>query len=224
MRGTKWALGFVMVVFGFLMMTQFRAQQQAPVASGTRADDLARMLRAAEEQLEATEQERDRLAAQVARLSGSGEGQAKAPQISPTEILAGTVEVHGPGLVLTLTEGTDTQGARARIADEDLWLVVNELLAAGAEGISVNGNRLTALSGIRNVGQRIMIHQAMTSAPYEVAAIGDPAVMEAALRMRGGVIDSLDKWGIKVKFQRHESIRLPAFRATPTFRFAKPVK
>lgn len=212
-----------MVVFGFLLMTQFRVHQAVPFdPSGLRADELTRLLKATEERLVAAERERDHLVAELARQAVPV---APTPprDVTPLELLAGTIAVHGPGLVIDLTEATDAT-TRARINDEDLWLVTNELLAAGAEGLSINGLRIVSISGIRNVGQRIMIHQNMTAAPFEIVAIGDPAVMEAALRMRGGVVDALDRWGIRTKINRHDSIRLPAFTDTPTFRHLKPVR
>ncbi len=226
MHRTKWALGFVMMVFGLLLTTQFRVVQQTPVDPGKRrAEEIAQDLKASEEALKASEAERAKLAAELDRLQKSTPSTAPAPQrdISGLELLAGTVEAQGPGLIVTLVESTEGGATTAQISDEDLWRVVNELLAAGAEALAVNGHRLTSVTGIRKVGQRMLVHNAMVSSPIEVQAIGNAAVLEASLKLRGGVAEFLEKWGIKVTIRRSESIRIPAVRVPPTFLYAKPV-
>lgn len=222
MQRTKWALGLVMVVFGILVSTQFRVQQMIPNNTNTmRADELAQELKATQSKLKAAEADRDRLAAQL-QSQPAGGGAAPTVDMAPTEILAGTLVTQGPGVIVSMMENTE-MSPKTRVHDEDLWRVVNELLASGAEGIAINGQRLTAISGIRDVGQRVMIYQTMTNSPFEIAAVGDPAVMEAALRLRAGVVDLLSRYGVKVTIRRSDSVRLPAFSAPP-FRYAKAVR
>lgn len=215
-----------MAVFGLLVTTQFRVTQQGPTDPGSlRGDELAQELKATQAKLYETEKDRNRLAAELEAMrqaAGSG-APVPVPQRDPAlELLAGTIETHGTGVIVTLVEKPEALASKAFIRDEDLWMVLNELLAAGAEGLSVNDQRITALTGIRMVGQRMMIYKTMTNSPFEIAAIGDPAVLETALRMRGGVADTLDRWGIRITIVRSDSVRLPAFRAEPTLRYAKP--
>lgn len=223
---TKWALGFVMMVFGLLLTTQFRVVRQTPVDPGKRrADELALELKASEEALKASEVQRAKLETELDQLRKAGSQAAPAPprDISGLELLAGTTEVQGPGLIVSLVESTEGTATVNRISDEDLWRVVNELLAAGAEAVAINGHRLTSITGIRNVGSRILVNNAMVSSPLEVQAIGSPAVLEASLKLRGGVAEFLEKWGIKVTMRRSESIRIPPVRVPPSFLYAKPV-
>jgi len=220
---TQWALGIAMLVFGLLLTTQFRVQKQIPLdPTRLRSDQLATELAVTQETLKAVQAERDRLAKELDELRKAlaEQNATPPPDTTPLELLAGTVETRGPGVIVTVTEATD-KATQTRVQDEDLWTVINELYAAGAEAIAVNGQRLTSISGIRNVGQRIMIYQTLTASPFEIAAIGDPAVLESALRMRGGVIETLDRYGIKVTVARSDQIILPAFRSIPEFRYAK---
>lgn len=211
-----------MAVFGLLITTQFRVQQQVPTdPTRLRGEDLGVELQLTQDRLKAAEQDRERIASELDKLKLAASSAPAAIDTTPLEMLAGTVPLKGPGVVVTLTEGTDP-AVKQMVQDEDLWRVVNELLAAGAEGVAINGQRITALSGIRNVGQRVMIYQTLTAAPFEVAAVGDPAVMEAALKLRDGVTAALARYGIKLTVVRSESLRLPAFRSIPSFRFAKP--
>jgi uncharacterized protein YlxW (UPF0749 family) len=225
MQRTKWALGVVMAVFGLLITTQFRVQQQVPTtdASRLRGEDLGVELQLTQEQLKTAEQDRERIATELDKLKQAANNVPAAIDNTPLEMLAGTVPLKGPGVLVTLTGNADP-AVKGNPQDEDLWRVVNELLAAGAEGVAINGQRFTALSGIRNVGQRVIIYQTLTAPPFEIAAVGDPAVMEAALKLRDGVTAALARYGIKLTVVRSETIQLPAFRSIPTFRFAKPAR
>lgn len=227
MKGSKWALGFVMMILGLLLTTQFRIQKQVtPDPSRLRNDELIAVLHDKEEELQAANQEREKLREQVQQLQSSLSAITPVPKEDTSELqmLAGLLEVQGPGVIVTLVETPEATAAKDRVADEDIWRVVNELLTAGAEAISVNGVRVTSVTGIRNVGNRILVNQTMVASPIEIRAIGDPTVLEASLRLRGGVIELLGRWGIKVTAAKSNSVRIPALRTQPTFRFARPVK
>jgi uncharacterized protein YlxW (UPF0749 family) len=64
------------------------------------------------------------------------------------------------------------------VLDRDLQDVVNGIWAAGAEAVSVNGIRLTALTAIRSAGEAILVDFRPLSPPYEIEAIGDPGALE----------------------------------------------
>lgn len=216
-----------MMILGLLLTTQFRIQRQAPVDPGRlRADELIMALSDKEEELQRANAEMERLKAEVDRLKTALAAPLPTTRedTSALETLAGTLEVQGPGVIAILTETPAALTAKNKVADEDIWRVLNELFTAGAEAVSVNGQRITSLTGIRNVGNRILVNQTMIASPVEIQAIGDPAVLEASLKLRGGVIDVLGHWGIEVKVSKSDSLTVPAIRTTPTFRFARPAE
>lgn len=221
MSRAPWLLLLPVVVMGILIGTQFRLQQRlAAAAALDRPEVLAARLKSAEAQQERLAQENGQLRQQLAQLPA-------VPAADPgLAILAGTVAVAGPGLTIRLDESPARDGGRpdmtTQLRDEDVLRVINELLAAGAEAISVNGQRMVAISEIRNVGNKMIINGVMVAPPMEIVAIGDPAVLQSALRMRGGVVDYLQLWSIEVKIQQAERLVVPAYRGTPAFRFATP--
>lgn len=96
------------------------------------------------------------------------------------ETRTGYVPVRGPGVRFEITNppyATET----TEIRDEDLATLVDGLWEAGAEAISINGERLTALTGIRNTGRAIHIGGDPIRAPYTVLAIGDPNTLQGNL-------------------------------------------
>ncbi|HLO03730.1 MAG TPA: DUF881 domain-containing protein [Symbiobacteriaceae bacterium] len=224
MHRTKWALGLVMTVFGLLVTTQFRTTttQQSTDPSKLRAEELSASLKASEEALKASEAARKKLESENKRLQEAVNTVTPPPsEEKHLKGLVGATTLKGPGVAVTVSV-SDTSSTKARVSDEDIWRVVNELLSAGAEGIAVSGQRLGPLTPIRNVGNRIMVGQTLISAPVEVVAIGDPKVLEAAILLRGGVQDVLARWGLKATVQKVESVELPPLKSLPSFTFAKP--
>lgn len=107
------------------------------------------------------------------------------------------------------------------IHDDDLLRVVNELRAAGAEAISINGQRLTAISEIRCAGPTLSVNNVRSSAPFEICAIGDKKTLNNAITMRGGVADTLNVWGIKVEVKTSEEIYIPPYKGKNPYVYAK---
>ena len=77
-------------------------------------------------------------------------------------------------------------GPRGRVQDGDLQLVVNALWAAGAEAVSINGQRLGPTTAIRFAGEAVLVDFRPVTSPYEISAIGDPgrAAARASSRAR----------------------------------------
>ena len=100
------------------------------------------------------------------------------------------------------------------IHDDDLLRVINELRAAGAEAISVNGQRLTGISEIRCAGPTLSVNNVRSSAPFEIRAIGDKKSLESALRMRGGVAETLGVWGIQIDIKTSDNVYIPPYRGS----------
>jgi uncharacterized protein YlxW (UPF0749 family) len=164
----------------------------------------------------------DRAQANVLRL---GSQSRLADQIQLLGVLSGSLAVQGPGLLISIDDAatssptTDAdahqQGAadQGRVQDRDLQTVVNGLWAAGAEAISINGQRLTALSAIRSAGQAILVDFRPLSPPYVISVIGDPDPMQALFANGSGgrYLRSLsDNFQIPSTINRATSLSLPA--------------
>jgi uncharacterized protein YlxW (UPF0749 family) len=118
------------------------------------------------------------------------------------------------------------QVAEGRVQDRDLQDAVNGLWAAGAEAVSINGLRLSALTAIRSAGEAILVDFRPVSPPYTVRAIGNPGTLQARFvdgqsGRRLSTFSSL--YGISLIVRRTSSQTLPG-AGTPTLRLAAPVR
>jgi len=230
-RGSQAALALIFMIFGFMLATQFRTR---PQVSGNvpyqRAEELSVLLKVAEEERDKLREEIAVLRDRVAEMT-AGENQLKGLQseLLKARILAGLVDVKGPGLTVEMTDSQkpSTSGQDPNvflIHDDDVLGVVNELFAAGAEAVSVNGQRMVAKSEIRCAGPVFIVNGVRLAPPLKIQAIGDPETLDNALKMRGGVIDRLKLWGIEIKTKREGEIVIPAYTGSLDFRYAQPAK
>lgn len=229
----KWStylsLSLVAMILGVLLVFQFRVVRyiEQGVSVG-RVQELTVELR----QLE---REKLKLAAEASDLSVKlqkvSQGQAEAEkaledELEKARLLAGLVPVTGPGVEVTLDNPPANRGGATSlyvIRDEDLLRVVNELRGAGAEAISINGQRIVATSEIRWAAPFINVNLTRLVPPYHVLAIGNPGNLRSALEIPGGLVEYLQGLGVQVKIQAHDRLTVPGYSRPLEFRYAKAV-
>lgn len=234
-RGGHWAVALVCVVLGFLLSMQFKVQQRID-AGRERPPDVAVMLQRNQDlaaQLAQVEKERDSLKKELAQIRAQvAAGPASAElvaQLKQMQVAAGLTELRGPGVRVVLDDSARPwkPGENPNLGiihDRDIWAVVNELLASGAEAIAVNGQRLTGRTEIRCVGPTVIINGVRTATPVEILAIGNPDTLERGLKLRGGVVDELTLYTIQVTVEKKQEVRVPPYRGSLQFEYARPVE
>ena len=143
-------------------------------------------------------------------------------------MMSGSMALEGPGVIITIDDSS--KGAQELkkaddpnlylVHDEDLLKVVNELRAAGAEAISLNGQRLTANSEIRCAGPTVSVNNVRSAPPFEIRAIGNIKDLENAVNMRGGVADTLKVWGIHMELASSGKVWIPAYKNVMRYKYA----
>lgn len=204
-------------LLGFMIAVQIRTTQDN-LKSSTQYQRIEQL----SDILLSTEKERDALKVELARLKENTDMHDKVPE--KINLLAGTTAVKGPGVVLEIEDSKKMMSSTDNtnlyiIHDEDVLKVINELRAAGAEAISINDQRLISTSEIRCAGPTISINNTRISAPYEIKAIGNAKNMENAIKMRGGVAESLSVWGIQLNIHKDENIIIPAYKGAVQFKY-----
>ncbi|MEI7442420.1 MAG: DUF881 domain-containing protein [Actinomycetes bacterium] len=155
---------------------QVNSTRQALIDRITAADK-----RVALAQKEVVQSTLDLGAAESAHLAGTSLGEQAQKRLEVLRKATGFTELFGPGLQVTLDDAPDSTGVSSsgfslgQVRDRDVQSVVNGLWASGATGIAINGQRLTALSAIRNAGEAILVDYRPLSAPYRIVAISQSA-------------------------------------------------
>ena len=108
--------------------------------------------------------------------------------------------------------------------DGDLQLVVNALWSAGAEAVSINGQRLGPTTAIRFAGEAVLVDFRPVTNPYQVSAIGDPATLSRRFLASpevGSLAVISKSFGLRFEFAQEDELTLPA-ASTPELRSAEP--
>lgn len=225
------SVAFVCMILGLMLATQFKnVQRVGGNVSLQRTQELTgevQKLKSENEKMENQIREYDQKIWEYeqAAKEGGNLGQAIYDELDRMRILAGVVDLEGPGVIV----GVDTYsygGQNQYISNvyyEDLLKLVNELNAAGAEALAINDERLISTSEIRNAGDYIVINTNRHSVPFELKAIGNPDTLEAALKLLGGVADELSQV-LNIKIERSDSVKIPRYSRTIEFEYAKPVQ
>lgn len=106
-----------------------------------------------------------------------------------------------------------------------LLALVNKLKDAGAEAISINGQRIIAKTEISLAGDNVNINTVPTAPPYTIKAIGNPDTLEGALTIRYGIVENMrNNYGLQVSIAKQEEIEIQRYNGVLRFLYAKPVE
>jgi uncharacterized protein YlxW (UPF0749 family) len=125
----------------------------------------------------------------------------------------GFTAVQGPGVRIVVDDGPDEEAGRVR--DEDLAILVDGLWNAGAEAISNNGRRLTALSPIRSSNVAIHVNNKPVNPPYLILALGDTSDLQSRFTDSTHGLEWLslqETYGFKFDVNNEDSLDLPGAR------------
>ena len=129
----------------------------------------------------------------------------------------GKTDVQGQGITVTLY---DKSSENYSITAEDLLVIVDYLKSAGAEAISINGERIINTSDIVYVNNSIIyVNQQRILAPYVINAIGNSAYLESTLIGNGGYVDELRKLGFTVEIEKSDKVKVPKYNKEITYKY-----
>lgn len=209
------------------------ATERRPGPRLSRKARLVDLIRAEDARARALRAELDALRAQVESLAAGGSARTKELDslqrtLNALAPYAGLAPVRGPGLRVELRDSTLRTSPTGDpndlvIHEEDLQAVVNALWAAGAEGIAINGERITGESAIRCVGNTLLLHGSVYSPPYRIAAVGNVAALRHSLDEDPFVQRfsfAVTEFRLGFEVTDHARVDLPAFGGTVGEKYA----
>ena len=191
------------------------------------------------------EQETDRVAALQDRVAGltaeieglsgeldSGTMDQVQADIDALSGPAGLTAMEGPGLTVTLEDAPES--IRDSVGDEhvsdtivhqqDIQAVANAMWAGGAEAMTLQGQRVVSTTGIKCVGNTVLLHGVTYSPPYVISAVGDPDAMRESIESSPYIqayLDAVDQWRVGWDVTVEESIEAPAYEGPTDMRYAR---
>ena len=189
--GSVTLVAVVALATGFVLAGQVKAQLLTPSNQLARYQALVLSVQKLEAtnadyrgQIATLRVEIDNLEADAAARSSAT--QTLRTQVADLQAHAGLTAVHGPGVEVDLRNGVpgpDVGGQPGYLVNfQDVQDVVNLLFAEGAEGVAVNGRRITPLSFFSGSAGQVVIDQGPPLAsPLRLLAVGDRNRMLAAL-------------------------------------------
>ncbi len=212
-----WSVALVSLAIGVILAVQFRMTRDI------QHNEAIRRTQELADQVDQLKKEHDVLQPQLTRMREQLESLSTGPlatqikaEMELATIFSGLTELTGRGVEVILKDSNVSQKLTDNpnlyiIHDEDILKVVNELKAAGAEAIAINGQRLVASTEIVCSGPAIRINKKALVPPFVITAIGSPETMEGALKMRGGVAEYLQFFGIQFSVKKLEQLTIPAY-------------
>jgi uncharacterized protein YlxW (UPF0749 family) len=238
-RGNIWwraAVPVAVAVAGLLFATSAINANGTDLRGG-RFDDLASLVQARSVEVNDLRSQAAALQASIDQLARQVHDQRVARlqrRLSRMAPAAGLTPVSGPGLSVTLDDAPRNQqvppaiGANALVVhQQDIQAVVNALWAGGAEAMSLQGQRVIATTGIKCVGNTVVLHGVPYSPPYRIVAIGNQQSMQAGLDT-SDYIDNYKQYvvrfglGYAVALLPHAE--LPGYGESPDLNYAHAIE
>jgi len=223
--------GFALL--GFLVVVAVRSQPADPDARLPRKFRLVGLIGREQAQAATLRQEADRLRAQVAAIRGAaGTRQAGAAdaerRLRSGEDVAGFTAMAGSGIKVTLDDSSFQQSPTGNLNDlvihsQDVQAAVNALWRAGAEAISINGQRLVSTSAVLCVGNTLLLNGTVHSPPYVISAVGAGADRFEGDDLVRRLHQDADAFGLRFSVSREDELRIPAFRGPASPKYAVPM-
>jgi uncharacterized protein YlxW (UPF0749 family) len=139
------------------------------------------------------------------------------------QAISGLTPSRGPGVRVTLTDAprsVDVPGLDPNVLvvhQQDIQAFVNAMWTGGAEAVSLQGQRLISTTGIKCVGNTVVLDGVPYSPPYVIEAIGEPARLSAALDDSPEVVtyrDYVQRYQLGLETETLDDIAMKAYAGT----------
>lgn len=218
----------VCVVLGIMLAIQFKNTQNTDAnLRGARTDEVYIRYMEVSEERDALASEVLSLREKMANIDNENNAHLELQEeLQKSNKVAGLLSLHGPGITVTLNDSTRSvqmgEDPNALLVhDVDLLNVVSELKASGAEAISVNNERIIAMSEVRCAGTTILVNTNKIAPPFVIKAIGDPQMLESGLTIKGGVAQKLKDYGLQLQIQKDNNVEIPAYSGVVKMKYSQ---
>lgn len=151
-------------------------------------------------------------------------------ELDSARVISGKEDVEGPGIKIVLDDDTDKfNGAVIKseydllklIHNYDVSYIVNDLQLAGAEAISVNGQRISSITEIYCIGPFIRVNGVQVASPFYIDAIGDKDKLKDYMMSSNNYLYTMINRGIKVSLKQNSNIKINGYNGELNGKYIK---
>lgn len=218
------------LLLGIILMTQYQTSnsvlgnEKNPSEISAELDDEMEALNKEKNDLRDELDKVRKQAAESEELSKKREAEIEKimAELEKQKIMSGHYDVKGPGAVITIGESPDSY-VNLAYSHQYILALISYLNNAGAEAISINGQRYTNYTEIVPVLDHININGVAFVLPLEIKAIGSTRTIEASLNFVGGIVTQMTEIGFTVEAEYLNEIQINRYEGEKTFTYATPV-
>ncbi len=219
-------IGIMTIILVCVIFAQFRIVNETDLAQieSMREDELKEAVIEWKEKYEKTAEKLEDTNKKLEEYKKKIQSNEEARDLIETELVNsreyfGLTDMYGDGLIITLTD-TENQ----LYTWKDILELINELKAAGAEAIAVNGERIINMTDINDVGNRfVVVNGRKLSSPYTIKVIGDKLHLKSALTIKNGYYDLKTKGEYKMDIQEKNNIKVEKYSKEVNLRYIENV-
>lgn len=211
-------MGLLLISLGLVISAQSKKYVQAQNSSIPQArklDELVLILKESQSRKKLLEKQLSDMREQMNNISkGSLPKGMASEQLKKIYESAGLTPVAGEGIIITLQNDNSADSLNnnnGTIQSDDILKILNELKSSGATAIAVNNQRIVTTSEVVTAGNNIVINQTRIFPPYVIKAVGAQNTLSSAMKMRGGIIEYLEVFGIKVGIKAKGNVSVPPY-------------
>lgn len=213
------ALAILSVAFGVLITAQFRSIPERvtnPIAPYTSLKETKESLYTEQNQLK---DEIKDLQSQIEKIQKDSEETVltknELSELKYKKAQAGLTKLNGSGIILILDDSKSNNITDDSIIHAaDIRDIINLLWSSGAEGISINGQRVVVNTAIDCIVNTILVNNSRVSAPFQIEAIGNPDLIYDMLNntsILSNIHDRKKQKGLIFNLGKNNDITLPRF-------------
>ena len=177
----------------------------------------------------------ERVTALRAEVDGLSAGQSDQTDVgrrlAERQSVAGLTAVSGPAVTITLDDAPETVTGSGIDPDllvvhqQDIQAVVNALWSGGAEAMTIQGQRVVSTTGIKCVGNTVVLHGVPYAPPYVITAIGDQQRLRASLANAEAVQiyrQYVEAYGLVYRERSPAEVTLGPYEGSGDLEYAQP--
>jgi len=230
-------LAVIVAVLGLMLAMAFNTNARGLGARPERSSTLTGVVRDLERQRASLQKRLAELRTSMSQLEKKAAGESGmresfSRELEQARVAAGLTQITGPGVEVALGDASQvppgTDPNESIIHDYDVAAVVNALMNAGAEAVSINGERVVATTAIRCAGNTILVNSTRLGNPYTIRAIGDAAALYDGVyesHQAGPIFKTYrTNYGLNATMAQVRSVTVAPYRGTLRPVFASSVR